>query len=102
MRNIIINFLSLEVRSIHPAVYWGLAAIWVLALVSAFISVRSLPSTGLVKLVWFVLILAVPILGLGIYAFYCLFSANWQMLNPLFQNRRLGRQGSPTEPVAKA
>lgn len=102
MRNIIINFLSLEVRSIHPAVYWGLAIIWVLVLVSALISVRSLPASGLVKVVWFILILAVPILGLGIYALYCLFSANWEMLKPLFQNRRLDRQSSPSASVAKA
>ena len=87
MRNIVINFLSLDIKSVHPVVFWGLAIIWVLVLVSAFMSVRSLPTKTLVKVVWFVLIIAIPVLGLGIYALRCLVSANWQMFKLLFQSR---------------
>lgn len=62
---------------------------------SAFMSLRSLAMGTAGKLAWFLAILTLPILGLAAYAIRCLFTANWQMLAPLFQSRRMDRHASP-------
>ncbi|QTN31994.1 hypothetical protein HZ994_06515 [Akkermansiaceae bacterium] len=90
----------------HPAVYWGVAAAWLLLLISAFMSVRSLSIATAAKVAWFLAILALPILGLAAYALRCLLAGNWQIIAPFFQSRRLDRQISRTvasgNPAAKA
>lgn len=101
MRAVVINFFHLEILNLHPVVYWGLAAVWFLLLVSAFVSVRSL-TNAVAKLAWFLAILALPVVGLAAYALRCLFTANWQVLAPLFQSRRLDRHISPLAPSGKS
>jgi hypothetical protein len=106
MRAIVTNFLRLEILNHHPVVYWGLAAVWFLILVSAFMSVRSLSISTGVKSAWFMVIVAIPILGLAAYAFRCIASANWKALKPLFQARKLDKQmssaGSSDDPASRA
>ena len=92
MRNIVIHFFRLEILNLHPFVYWGLAGVWLLLIVSAFASVRSLTIPILAKNVWVLIILAVPILGLAAYAFRCLARANWYSIKPLFLSRRVSTQ----------
>lgn len=102
MRAVVINFFHLEVLNLHPVVYWGLAAVWFLLLISAFMSVRSLPIPSGAKLVWSLIIVAIPIIGLAVYALRCLVSANWLILAPLFRSRHLDRQILSADPAAKA
>ncbi len=92
MRGIVINFLNLEVLNLHPAVYCGFAAIWLLLLISAVISVRTLEIPIAAKLVWLLLIFVVPIAGIGLYALRCLLKADWKALAPLFHSRKLNQQ----------
>jgi hypothetical protein len=101
MRAIVTNFLRLEVLNHHPAVFWGVGAVWLLLIISAFLSVRSLPISFVAKLAWFLVIVVLPVLGLAAYALRCLAKANWKTFEPLFQSRRLNRQMSG-DPVAKA
>lgn len=98
MRGIVIHFLRLEVLNLHPMVYWGLAGVWILILVSAFISVRSLSISTGAKAGWFFLIIAVPILGLTTYSLRCLFKNDWRAFEFLFHSRSLVRQISSVEP----
>lgn len=106
MRNIVIHFFRLEILNMHPGVYWGLAIIWLLLIVSAFASVRSLAIPAIAKNVWLLVILAIPILGLAAYAFRCLARANWHALKPWFQSRKvdkhLASSLSSVDPVSKA
>ena len=89
MRSIVINFLSLEVLNLHPAIYWGLGGVWLLILISAFMSIRSLSINISAKVAWFLVIIAIPIFGLTAYALRCIFHGNWQILKPLFQTRKM-------------
>lgn len=102
MSSLVINILRFDILNMHPAVYWGLGVIWILMLVSAIMSVRSLPIFPGKKVAWIFVIVAIPILGLGIYALRCLFSANWDVLKPFFRSRQLERKALSIDPVAKA
>lgn len=89
MRGIITRFFTMDVLNIHPAVYWGLALIWVILLVAAISSLRSLRESGKVKVFWLAIILLIPIVGMAIYCIRCLVKADWSGLKPFLlpQNR---------------
>jgi len=91
MRGIVIHFLQQDILNLHPMVYWGLAAIWLLLLISAVISVRTLEIPVAAKVVWLLLIFLAPVAGLALYALRCLFKSNWQALAPLFHSRKLNQ-----------
>lgn len=78
----LIRLFTFNVMSEHPAVYWGLAAVWLILLLAAVSSLRSLPISTGAKVAWFVLIFFVPLVGLGIYALRCLFVADWSFFKP--------------------
>lgn len=101
MRAVVINFFRLEILNLHPMIYWGLGAVWLLLLISAFMSVRNQSMHTVAKFAWVLVILALPILGLAAYAILCLFTANWQILAPLFQSRRIDRHMTPVTPSGK-
>lgn len=84
MKNVIINFLTFQVMSVHPAVFIGLAVIWLLLLFASIASLRATAGSRFSKVAWFVLILLVPIVGLALYCFRCLLCANWTFLKPIF------------------
>lgn len=92
MQEVILRFLTFEVVTLHPGVYWGLALVWLLLLFAAFASVRSLPIGRLAKVLWFLLILCLPLLGLAIYALRCLFLGDWSFLKPLLATPRSARK----------
>lgn len=102
MSSLVINIFRFEILNMHPAVYWGLGVIWLMMVVSAIMSVRSLPISEVKKFVWLLVIIAVPILGMAVYAFRCLLSANWDTLKPLFRSRQLERGAQTVDRVAKA
>jgi hypothetical protein len=89
MRGIIIRFFTMDILNDHPAVYWGLALIWVILLVAAISSLRSLHVSGKVKAFWLAIILLIPIVGMALYSIRCLIKADWSGLKPFLlpQNR---------------
>ncbi len=68
-------------------VYAALGIIWVVLLITAFSSLRSLDISVWAKWMWFLFILGVPIMGLAIYAIRCLICADWSALKPLMISR---------------
>lgn len=84
MLQVLIRFLTFNVISEHPAVYWGLALVWVVLLFAALSSVRSLSIPAGAKAGWFALILLLPLAGLGLYALRCLVRADWSFFKPFF------------------
>lgn len=80
MKTAITNFLTLNVMSSHPVVYVGLAGVWLVILIASFVSVRSLPVSTAAKVFWLAVILLLPVVGLGLYCFYCLCRADWGFL----------------------
>ena len=57
MLQVLIRFLTFNVMSEHPAVYWGLAAVWLILLLASVSSLRSQPLSMGAKVAWFALIL---------------------------------------------
>ncbi|MBX3742201.1 MAG: hypothetical protein KF712_14505 [Akkermansiaceae bacterium] len=78
--------------NLHPMIYWGIAVVWLLLLISAVTSIRTLEIPVAVKVVWLLLILLLPVAGLALYALRCLFKSDWQALAPLFHSRKLNQQ----------
>lgn len=92
MSGIVINFLRMEVLNMHPAIYLGIAGAWVLLLFSAFMSLRSLSINTWAKVLWLLIIIALPVLGLFLYALRCLCMSNWGVIAFMFHARRLNSQ----------
>lgn len=95
MIQVLIRFLTFNVVSDHPAVYWALAAVWFLLLLAALSSIRSLPVSFGAKVVWFLIIVVLPLVGLAAYAFRCLIRGNWSFLKPIFSPPQSARKIAP-------
>lgn len=95
MIQVVIRFLRLDVVSEHPMVYWGLGFVWLLLMITAFSSIRSLGISGLKKWVWFLVVLLFPILGLAIYSIFCLTRGNWTFLKAVFSQPRVAKTVEP-------
>ncbi len=95
MLQVVIRFLTFDVVSTHPAVYWGLAGVWLILIVAAISSLRSLEIPTGAKVAWFLLILCVPLFGLGIYALRCLLKGDWSFLKPFFAPPKTARKIAP-------
>ena len=96
MLQVLIRFFTFNVMSEHPAVYWGLAAVWLILLLASVSSLRSQPLSKGAKLAWFALILFLPLIGLGIYALRCLLKAEWTFMKPFLAPQKTLKQVSPT------
>lgn len=88
MQKVVTRFLTFDVVTEHPAIYWGLGVVWFLLLLAAFSSLRSLEIPTKAKVLWFLFILGVPLFGLGCYAVRCLIKGDWGFLKPLFAPSR--------------
>ena len=95
MTQALIRFLTFDVVSEHPAVYWGLAVVWVLLLVGAVSSLRTLEISFGGKFAWIFIIIFLPIFGLGIYAFHCLILGDWAFLKPFFAPAKTAKKIAP-------
>lgn len=94
MRGALINLLTLNVQSAHPAVYLGILAVWIVLLFSAIMSLRSLEISTFAKLVWMFFIVFAPILGLGTYAIFCLTKGDWSFLKLLLSKPKVAANKS--------
>jgi len=92
MAEVVIRFLTFEVVTVHPMIYLGLAAVWLVLLITALMSVLSLRVGLLAKSLWMLLILTVPVIGLACYALRCLFRGDWSMLKPLMPQNKAPRR----------
>lgn len=95
MLQVVIRFLTFDVVSEHPAVYWGLAAVWLILLAAAVSSIRSLEISFGAKVGWGLLILLVPVFGLGIYGLRCLILGDWSFLKPFFAPPKTAKTTAP-------
>lgn len=92
MLDVVIRFLTFDVVSTHPLIYWVIAGVWVLLLVASFLSLGSLEIESVAKISWGLLILLLPLVGLFFYALRCLIKGDWAFLKPLIpQSRQQGK-----------
>lgn len=95
MIQVVIRFLTFNVMAEHPAIYWGLLAVWIILFLAAVSSLHSLEIRTEAKLAWFALICFVPLIGLLIYAFRCLLKADWSFAKPFMAPSRTTQKIAP-------
>ncbi|MCB1076704.1 MAG: PLDc N-terminal domain-containing protein [Verrucomicrobiae bacterium] len=61
-------------------VHVGLFVTWLILVAAAMMSLRSQEMSITAKWIWFAIIVALPIVGLAIYAIRCLFTADFSFL----------------------
>ena len=83
MRAVIIRFLTFNPVNEHWGVIAGLCAVWLVLLTATCFSLRSQPLSLKAKLTWMAIIVAVPIVGMALYALWCLTRGDWSFLKPL-------------------
>jgi hypothetical protein len=84
MVDVVIRFFKFELMSTHPMIFWGIGVVCLLLIITAFFSISSYPIPWWRKFLWGIFILALPILGLAIYAVRCLILGDWSLLQMVF------------------
>jgi hypothetical protein len=80
MLQVIINLLTFNALNTPPEIYAGLGAAWVLLMSAGIASVVTRKCLLVVKLVWLVLIVGLPVAGLLVYCIWCVISADYSFL----------------------
>ncbi len=77
------NFLTFKMASFIDAHLLLLVAVWIMLVMAGVWSVFSRSMNPIAKFVWIVAIFCLPILGLTVYVFNCLLSADWDLLRQM-------------------
>ena len=80
MRYAITNFFSLSPENVSEDVFWALGAIYGLLVIVSLMSVVSKSASVGSALLWFILVLFVPVVGIAAHCVRCLFSADYGFL----------------------
>lgn len=80
MREIIIRFVQFRPLNEHPMIYAGLGFVWFTLIVVTMFSIRSQTVTPAARWTWLLIIIALPIVGLGAYLIWCLFRVDYPFL----------------------
>lgn len=76
MREAVQNFLRLEVQNMIDPIYWAVVLAWLGLLITSLSSIWGRTLHTSLKVLWSAIVLFVPLVGLYIYLFYCLFTAD--------------------------
>lgn len=77
------NFLTFKMASLLDVHVWMLMGVWVVLVFTALWSVASRSFSVPVKVFWMIVILGLPIVGMLVYVFTCLASADWEFLKQM-------------------
>jgi hypothetical protein len=83
MQTAIYRFLSLDARNVIPEVYWGLAFIYTVLVITTFNSIRSQDMSMSRKILWGSFALTAPIAGMATYSLRCLLTADHDFLRSI-------------------
>jgi len=83
MRELVTRFLSLDALNVIPEIYLTLLGVWFLVLLVTVASIasQSLPLFG--KILWVILVIALPFGGVFLYTFFCLFRGDYSYLQQM-------------------
>ena len=84
------RFATLNAQNVIPYVYVAISVVWLVMLATAVTSLRQQQISRGAKVVWLLLIVLLPVLGLGLYCLRCLIRAEYPLLQQLgvFNNSR--------------
>ena len=83
MRDTITNFLKMEVQTSIGLVYGALLVVWLIILIAGICSIVTRPMGIAGKLVWILLVVGLPLVGMVFYCLYSLFKADYSFLQQL-------------------
>jgi hypothetical protein len=83
MKDAILRFATLNAENVIPYVYIGMAVVWIIMVATAFFSLRAQPIGAGAKMVWALLIVLLPIVGMTLYCLRCLLRADYPLLEQL-------------------
>ncbi len=92
MLQVLINFVTFHALNTPPEVYVGLAIAWLLLLIAGFASVINRSSSMVAKVLWLLVIVGLPIIGLLVYCFWCVVSADFAFLKMFGLHRQTAVQ----------
>jgi hypothetical protein len=99
MRDILIRLFKFQPLNDHSVIYPGLIAVWLALLGVTFSSIASQNFYRSARTFWVLLVVFVPLGGLGIYLLRCLFCADYAFLT-IFKGQARGNEG-PAAPRLK-
>jgi hypothetical protein len=76
----IIKLLLLSPVTVSEEVLWALAGIYLMFWVAAVFSISSVTLSPMGKVVWLMLVTLLPVLGIALHCFACLYRADYQFL----------------------
>lgn len=88
MRDLIFKWIRLDAQNYIPAVWVGVAAIWLGLVIIAITSVRSQSISASAKTGWILLIVFVPFAGLFTYCCFCLTKIDYYALDFFLLRKR--------------
>ena len=91
MIDLIVRFMTFRASNVIPSCYYALGFFWIMLVLAGVWSIKSQRMAWQAKMGWFLLILCVPLIGLAIYAAYCLVHADSPILRHLGIFRRRSR-----------
>lgn len=77
MREAAENFFLLKVQNLIDPIYWAIVFAWLGLVVTSLASIWGRAMGSAMKVVWSAIVLLLPLVGLYIYLFYCLFAADY-------------------------
>jgi hypothetical protein len=92
MVQVITNLLTLNALNTPPEVYWALAAAWVLIVTAGITSIASQHFSTITKIIWLLVIIAIPVAGMLLYCAYCILSAEYAIIRMLGLHKHTSNQ----------
>lgn len=80
MRGVITRFFTFDALNVIPEVYYALFIIWAFLIIISWFSIFSQKMNLPAKLLWLVIVTAIPVLGMAIYCVFCLYTADYAYL----------------------
>ena len=91
MRTAIINFLTMKPEVVTTFVWWIVGLAWLLLLSCCIASVVAQVHHAAWKILWIVVLVALPLFGAFFYSAYCIVTADFRFMR-LFGVRSKARQ----------
>jgi fatty acid desaturase len=76
----IIKLLLLSPETVSEEVLWALAGIYLMLWAATILSIFFMDLSPMRKVVWLMLVTLLPVLGIALHCFACLFRADYQFL----------------------
>lgn len=97
MQEIVTRMLALDAQAYHPLFPVIIGSVWLILLIATFSSLKSLKISIMAKIIWFTIVLALPIVGLALYCLWCILRSDWSFLKPMVAAKNTISKGTATK-----